>query len=219
MVNVVLLGPPGAGKGTQAALLGRREGLAHLSTGDAFRAAIASGSELGREVQGIVESGRLVPDETVARVVGAALDGLTEGGGVLFDGFPRTAHQARLLDELLADRGLPPPIVLELEVPDEAVIARLGGRKTCATHGPRPATDGAGCAECGAELVVRADDRPDVIRERLAVYHEQTAPLSALYRERGSLWTVDGTGSPEQVGERLLATLADARGAVEGESP
>jgi len=209
--SVVLLGAPGAGKGTQALLLCRRRGLRHLSTGDLLRSEIASGSPLGREVQAIVEGGNLVPDETVARVVAAEVDRGATAAGVLFDGFPRTVGQAVLLEKLLADRGLAVPVALEIEVPDESVVRRLASRRSCAQHGPRPAGEER-CSECGGELTIRRDDRPEVVTERLRVYHEKTRPLSAWYADRGALRRVDGLGEPEAVAARVEAALADLTG-------
>jgi adenylate kinase len=205
---VVLLGAPGAGKGTQATLLCRRAGLRHLSTGDLLRAEIASGSELGRQVQAIVEGGNLVPDEVVARVVGENVSRGPTRSGVLFDGFPRTVGQARLLEEMLAARGLPPAVVLELEVPEADVVSRLASRRSCPAHGPRPAGETT-CAECGGELALRRDDRPEVVSERLRVYHEKTRPLSDWYEERGVLRRVSGLGDPEAVADRAEAALRE----------
>lgn len=210
--SVVLLGAPGAGKGTQATLLCGRVGLRHLSTGDLLRAEIASGSELGRQVQAIVEGGNLVPDEVVARVVAENVDRGPTGSGVLFDGFPRTVGQARLLEEILSARGLAPAVVLEIEVPEADVVRRLASRRSCPEHGPRPAGESA-CAECGGELVLRRDDRPEVVTERLRVYHEKTRPLSDWYEQRGVLRRVSGVGEPETVADRAEAALRELTGA------
>jgi adenylate kinase len=202
MRTIVLLGPPGAGKGTQASTLASRESLLHLSTGEMLREAVAQGSDLGLRVKSIVESGQLVPDDVVAGVVRERLErgGLRQG--VLFDGFPRTVAQAALLADIVADLGLPTPVAIELEVPDEDVVGRLSARRECRSCGPRPAGE-ATCGQCGGALTRRADDAPEVVRGRLAVYHAQTAPLSEHYRKLAALRVVDGRGSPDQVADRV----------------
>ncbi len=202
--SVVLLGPPGAGKGTQAEFLAGIAGLQHVSTGDLLRAAIRDHSDLGRQVKAVVESGRLVSDEVVAALVAQRLD--AQAGGLLLDGFPRTVGQAVLLEGLLAERGRAQPLVVELRVPDAEVVQRLAARRTCSECGPRPAGEDT-CAGCGRAVQVRADDREDVIRERLRVYAEQTAPLVAWYGERGQLCPVDGTGTPDSVRDRVRKLL------------
>lgn len=199
--SIVLLGPPGAGKGTQAAGLARRAGLDHVSTGELLRRAIAGGTPLGLRVAPIMEKGGLVDDGTVAELVGEAMD-RPGTRGLLLDGYPRTLGQAAVLADLLASRGLPPPLVIEIRLPDDEVIRRLAGRRTCATCGPRPAGE-ATCARCGGGLSARPDDAEDVIRARLKVYMAQTAPLTDHYGAQGLLRTVDGMGSPADVEARI----------------
>lgn len=209
-MDVVLLGPPGAGKGTQAKLAVERFGLLHLSTGDMLRRAMSSGSELGQEVKDVVEAGRLVPDETVARVVAARLDEDDAAAGVLFDGFPRTPAQVGALDRILAERGRRVDIAVQLEVDEEEVVQRLSSRRSCREHGPLTPGDDR-CATCGQPGEQRADDREEVIRERLRVYREQTAPVSSLYRDRGALLAIDGSGTLDDVAARVAGGL-EARG-------
>lgn len=206
-MDAAIFGPPGAGKGTQATALCERFGLLHLATGDMMRRAIASGSELGQQVQEIVESGRLVDDETVGRVVAARLDDEDAAGGVLFDGFPRTLAQVELLDRILEERGRSLAIVVELAVEEEEILRRLGGRRSCPEHGPLGPGQGE-CSTCGAEGVVRRDDTEEVIRERLGVYQSQTAPVAEAYRERGLLSRVDGQGDPDAVAARIAEAVA-----------
>ena len=213
-LDVVLVGPPGAGKGTQASRLSAREALRHLSTGDLLRQAIAAGSDLGTRVQGIVESGRLVPDELVLSLVEARL-GESRQGGVLLDGFPRTLRQAEMLAEIFEARHLAPPLVVEIVVPDDEVVHRLSSRRICPSCGPRPANEAA-CGGCGRGIVVRADDREEVVRQRLLVYAQQTAPLSDWYRSRGLLRVVDGLGNPEEIAGRIAAVVDGARQAGTG---
>jgi adenylate kinase len=208
-VDAAIFGPPGAGKGTQAEALCRRFGMAHLATGDMLRRAISGGTELGRQVQAIVESGRLVDDPTVGRVVAARLDEEDAREGALFDGFPRTLGQVGLLDEILAERDRALRIVLELEVPEEEILRRLAGRRSCPEHGPlAPGLES--CARCGAAGVLRKDDTAEVVRQRLEVYRRETAPVSQAYEDRGLLHRVDGSGTPEAVSERLAAVVSES---------
>lgn len=211
-MDAAIFGPPGAGKGTQADALCARHGMVHLATGDMLRRAIASGSELGERVKGLVESGRLVDDETVGEVVGARLDEEDAREGALFDGFPRTLGQVSILDGILAERRRRLDFVVELEVPEEVLVERLGGRRSCPEHGPLPPGGEGRCPRCGAESEVRGDDTKEVIRQRLDVYREQTAPVAEVYRERGLLRPVDGTGTPGEVAERIAAAVAAAAG-------
>lgn len=207
-MDAAIFGPPGAGKGTQAAALCERFGLLHLATGDMLRRAIASDTELGRMVKEVVEAGRLVDDATVGRVVAARLGEEDAAAGVLFDGFPRTVAQVELLDEILAERGRRLGVVLELAVEEEEILRRLAGRRSCPEHGPLAAGT-TECPTCGAEGVVRRDDSAEVISERLGVYEAQTAPVADAYRERGLLSRVDGQGDPDEVAARV-AKAAEA---------
>jgi adenylate kinase len=207
-VDAAIFGPPGAGKGTQAAALCERFGLLHLATGDMLRRAIGSGSELGLKVKSVVEAGHLVDDDLVGRVVAARLDEDDAAEGVLLDGFPRTVAQVELLDGILADRGRKLGLVVELHVAEDEILRRLAGRRSCPEHGPL-APGRENCPTCGSEGIVRRDDKAEVIRERLGVYQAQTAPVAEAYRERGLVSRIDGQGDPDVVAARI-AEAAEA---------
>lgn len=186
---VVLLGPPGVGKGTQAVRLAEELGAAHVSTGDLLRAARREGTELGRTAQGYMDRGELVPDGVILDLVREHLDGIDDDRDVLFDGFPRTEDQATGLDGLLADVGRSVDLVVLFEAPDEVLVKRLSGRRSCPEDGSvynvffsPPEREGV-CDSCGSELVHREDDRPETVKRRLQVYQEETAPLVAFYQE------------------------------------
>ncbi len=213
---VILLGPPGAGKGTQAARLAERLGLAHVASGDLFREAVAARTPLGQKAQGYMERGELVPDEIVVAMV---LERLTRPDcrrGAILDGFPRTVAQAEALERDLSAQGKKVDAVLLVNVPDEVVLERLTGRRICRncqapyhlTFHP-PAQEGI-CDRCGGVLYQRDDDREETVRHRLRVYWEQTAPLISYYRQKRLLREVDGVGEVEEVGERLLRALKEA---------
>jgi adenylate kinase len=212
-MRAVLLGPPGAGKGTQAGRLAAAWKVPHVSTGDLLRQAVAEGSGLGRRVRDILAAGQLVDDALMAEVIGDRLGRGDCASGFVLDGYPRTEPQCDDLDRLLAAGGRPLERVILLDVPEAEVKARLQGRRTCAackavTH----VSQGAGerCARCGGELVVREDDRPETVARRLEVYRRQTQPLVERYRRAGLLAVVDGRGTPEEVHARLLARLQAA---------
>lgn len=196
---LVLLGPPGAGKGTQANLLAKRRSLVQLSTGDMLRAAVAAGTPLGRKAAVIMERGELVPDEVVIGLIAERLDQKDDGEGYILDGFPRTIAQAEALDRLLAERGKTLDRVIEMKVDDDALVERITGRFACAKCGEGyhdlyklPKKAGV-CDRCGGtEFVRRKDDTEEVVRSRLKAYYAQTEPLSAYYREQGKLRAVDG---------------------------
>ncbi len=197
---VVLLGAPGSGKGTLAAEMAKLPGIAHLSTGDLLRGAVKAGTPAGIEAKGYMESGNLVPDALIARMVGDYMAANGALSTVLLDGFPRNVAQADILSELLAKNGVTLSCALLLDVPDEVVVRRISGRRVCPACGAGfnvdtlpPKQEGI-CDACGAALVVRKDDTPETVRHRLAVYAEQTFPLIAYYRERNLLRTVDGSG-------------------------
>jgi adenylate kinase len=216
-VNLVLLGPPGAGKGTQADRLRKDFHLPYYSTGIILRDAVEAQSELGRKAKEYMDSGDLVPDELICEVIAERFDSGDADNGFLLDGFPRTVGQAEMLDELLDSRGRELTAVLLIEAPDDEVVRRLSGRRTCAkgqhvyhVEFDPPKHEGV-CDQDGSRLIQRDDDKPDTVRKRLAVYHEQTEPLVKWYEDQGVLRRFDGTRSPDEVHDRIRATLATKR--------
>ena len=213
-MNLILLGPPGAGKGTQAKRLQETHGLVQLATGDMVRAVIASGSELGQRVKAIYDAGRLVPDDIIIDMIAARIDEPDCTGGFILDGFPRTVPQAEALDAMLAERGRKLDHVILMEVDEAELIARIVGRLICPVcgasyheHFNRPRVDGK-CDNCGgADLVHRADDRPEAVATRLEAYRNQTAPILPYYRARGILRSVDGMAPIEEVTRQIEAVL------------
>ena len=207
-MKLILLGAPGAGKGTQAELLCGKLGIPQVSTGNIIRAEIKSGTELGLRVKSLVEAGRLVPDDLVIELLKNRIAQPDCENGFLLDGFPRTIPQAEALEGICRVDA-----VVEILVPDEAIVNRMSGRRTCpacgatfhVTHNP-PKKEGV-CDNCGAALIIRPDDDPEVVKGRLNVYHEQTEPLIAFYRERGLLKTVDGEQSLEAVAAGINEAL------------
>ncbi len=209
-MRLILLGPPGAGKGTQAKLLAERLGLPHISTGDMLRAAMAAGTPLGREAQGYIRAGGLVPDVVMLRLVAERLRQPDAEKGYILDGFPRTVAQA---EGLAALPGAAPDAVLALEVPAEDVVARIAGRRTCGRCGAMyhvdfsPSRQPGVCDACGGGTVQREDDREETVRRRLQVYAEQTAPLARHYERAGLLRRIPGTGEIQQIFRRLLRAV------------
>jgi adenylate kinase len=212
--NLVLLGPPGAGKGTQAERLVDDFGLPYYSTGNILREAIAAETELGKKAKEIVEAGDLVPDDLISAVIEERLDSGEADDGFLLDGFPRTIGQAEMLEQALTKRGRRLTAALLIDAPDEEVVRRLSGRRQCVKNGhvyhvefDPPKNEGV-CDQDGSRLMQRDDDKPETVQKRLAVYHEQTEPLILWYGERGLLRRFEGTRTPEEVNSHIRATLA-----------
>ena len=214
-MNLILLGPPGAGKGTQAKRLEQTHGLVQLATGDMLRAATASGTPLGQRVKAIMESGALVSDDIIIEMIAGRIAEPDAREGFILDGFPRTVPQAEALDRMLEAQGRKLDHVILMEVDEPALIDRLSGRFTCRTCGAsyhdryqRPKIEGR-CDLCGsADLVHRADDRPEALSTRFAAYRNQTAPILPYYHDRGILRRVDGMASMDEVTRQIEAVLA-----------
>jgi len=210
-MRLLLLGPPGAGKGTQAERVAAKYGIPHLSTGDMLREAVAANTEIGRQAKSIMDAGRLVPDDVMIRLVADRIAQPDCAHGFILDGFPRTLAQAEALDRLLEERGLELDLVLEIAVDDEALIERISGRFACARCGAgyhdrfkQPKVPGV-CDACGSrEFVRREDDKAETVRARLEAYHAQTAPLLPYYRDKGLLSVVDGMAEIDQVTAEVL---------------
>ena len=219
-MNLILLGPPGAGKGTQAAAIAASHGLVQLSTGDMLRAAVKAGTEVGLRAKAIMERGGLVPDEVVIRIIDERIAQPDCEAGFILDGFPRTLPQAAALDKLLAGKGSQLDLVIELKVDDAALVERIAGRYACAKCGAgyhdkfkQPKTPGV-CDVCGStEFVRRADDNAETVKKRLLAYYKETSPLIGYYFAKGKLKSIDGMARIEQVTrevERLLAGIVAA---------
>jgi adenylate kinase len=213
-VRLVLVGPPGAGKGTQAEFIADRFSIPKISTGDIFRANVSGGTELGRMAKEYMDAGDLVPDKVTIAMVRDRLGEPDAAAGFLLDGFPRNVAQAYELDSILNDLGSSLDVVLELQVDNEEVVRRLSGRRTCRKCGHiwhveyDPTKVGGVCDRCGGELFQRDDDRAETVRHRLDVYVEQTSPLVEFYSGRGQLVVVDAIGTVEDVTERATGALA-----------
>ena len=212
-MKIIMLGAPGAGKGTQAKMIADKYGVPHVSTGDIFRANIKNGTELGMEAKKYMAQGLLVPDELTVRIL---LDRVAQDdckNGYVLDGFPRTIPQAEVLDSELTKLGDHIDYAINVDVPDENIVKRMSGRRACLTCGATyhiehvpPKKEGI-CDVCGSELVLRDDDKPETVKNRLNVYHEQTQPLIDFYTEKGVLKTVDGTVPMEEVFAAITAIL------------
>ena len=212
-MKIIMLGAPGAGKGTQAKMIADKYGVPHISTGDIFRANIKNGTELGMEAKQYMDQGLLVPDELTVRIL---LDRVAQDdckNGYVLDGFPRTIPQAEVLDSELTKLGDHIDYAINVDVPDENIVKRMSGRRACLTCGATyhiehvpPKKEGI-CDVCGSELVLRDDDKPETVKNRLNVYHEQTQPLIDFYTEKGVLKTVDGTVPMEEVFAAITAIL------------
>lgn len=212
-MKIIMLGAPGAGKGTQAKLIADKYGIPHISTGDIFRANIKNGTALGMEAKGYMDQGLLVPDELTVKIL---LDRVAQDdcvNGYVLDGFPRTIPQAEVLDRALSELDDKIDHAIDVDVPDENIIRRMSGRRACVSCGAtyhieyiKPAKEGI-CDECGKELVLRDDDRPETVGKRLDVYHEQTQPLIDFYGKKGILKTVDGTREMKEVFASIVEIL------------
>jgi adenylate kinase len=216
-VRLILLGPPGAGKGTQAARIKDRYRIPQLSTGEMLREAVAKGTEVGREAKSIMEAGNLVSDEIINRIVAERIDEPDCANGFILDGFPRTIPQAEALDRMLAERGLKLDAVVEIRVDNEALIQRIAGRFSCATCGAgyhdtfKPTKVAGVCDECGStEFVRRKDDNAETVKSRLVAYEAQTAPLLPFYGAKGLVRTVDGMAPIEDVTAAIRRALDGA---------
>ena len=216
-LNLVLLGPPGSGKGTQGERLQEDLRLPYYATGDILRGAVRDKTELGRVAKQYMDRGDLVPDDVIVGVIAERIASPEARDGFILDGFPRTTPQAEALDAKLEELGRAVPTVVLIDVDDEEVVRRLGGRRTCAANGHvfhvdfnQPKRDGV-CDLDDSELIVRDDDRPDVIRRRLETYHAKTEPLIDYYDQRGVLRRIDGERPPEEVAEEIRRVLATMR--------
>ncbi|PNQ95620.1 adenylate kinase [Azospirillum argentinense] len=214
-MNLILLGPPGAGKGTQARRLEDTRGLVQLSTGDMLRAMVAEGGPLGQQAKDIMSAGKLMPDELMVKIIAERISKPDVAKGFILDGFPRTVAQAEALDTMLSDKGLKLDHVIEMKVVDDILVERITGRYTCAKCGKgyhdvfeKPKVEGV-CDACGStEFKRRADDNADTVKTRLAQYHEQTAPILPYYQSRGVLKTVDGMAEIDDVTKQIEGILA-----------
>ena len=212
-MKIIMLGAPGAGKGTQAKRIAQRYGIPHVSTGDIFRANIKNGTELGMKAKAYMDAGNLVPDEIT---IGMLLDRIHEADcekGYVLDGFPRTIPQAESLTAALKERGEKMDYAIDVDVPDENIVSRMSGRRACLACGATyhiaynpPKKEGV-CDQCGEPLVLRKDDKPETVKNRLEVYHQQTQPLIDYYKKEGILAQVDGTQSMDQVFEDIVKIL------------
>jgi adenylate kinase len=216
-LNLVLLGPPGSGKGTQGERLNEDLRLPYYATGDILRGAVRDETELGRTAKEYMDRGDLVPDEVIVGVIAERIDSSEALDGFILDGFPRTTPQAEALDSKLSELGRAVTAVLLIDVSDDEVVRRLGGRRTCEANGhvfhvefEPPKQEGV-CDLDGSPLIVRDDDKPEVIRKRLETYHEKTEPLVSYYDDRSALRRIDGEAAPEEVAEQIRRTLATMR--------
>lgn len=212
-MRIIFLGPPGAGKGTQAKILIERYGIPQISTGDILRAAVKEGTPMGKKAKEYMDAGKLVPDEVV---IGIMQDRLKEpdcAKGFILDGFPRTVAQAEALENMLKEMNMPIDKVLALDVPDEVLLERLTGRRTCKSCGQMyhikfdPPKTVNNCDKCGGELFQRDDDKEETIKNRLSVYHAQTAPLLDFYGKKGMVVKIDGTKAPDEIFKSLINVL------------
>ena len=220
-LNLILLGPPGSGKGTQGERLAADFRLPYYATGDILRAAVRDETEIGKRAKEYMDRGDLVPDDVIIGVISERVEDDEAKDGFILDGFPRTTGQAEALDEEMKRLGRELTAAILIDVGDDEVVRRLGGRRTCEKNGhifhveSDPAKEEGVCDECGGKLVVRDDDKPEVIRHRLEQYHDKTEPLVAYYEDEAILKRVDGDRSPDDVNERIRAVLATQHAAEE----
>jgi adenylate kinase len=212
-LNLILLGPPGAGKGTQAERITEDFDLPFISTGDMLRQAVKTGTDLGKEAKSYMDKGELVPDEVIIGVILEKVEGAEAADGFVLDGFPRTIAQAEALDDAFAKLGRALTAAIMLEVPDEEIVRRMSGRRVSAAGRPyhvdfNPPKVAGKCDVDGSDLIQRDDDKPEVVRKRLEVYHAQTAPLVDYYDDKGLLRRFDGTRPPTEVHDHIRATIA-----------
>ena len=214
-MKIIMLGAPGAGKGTQAKRIAAKYHIPHISTGDIFRANIKNGTELGRKAKSYMDSGLLVPDELTCDLVVDRIAKEDCKNGYILDGFPRTIPQAEALDAALKKMGTSIDFALDVEVPDQSIVERMSGRRACSSCDAvyhvifRPPVKEGICDDCGAPLELREDDRPETVQKRLDVYHEQTQPLIDYYRKQGIMRSVDGTLKMEDVFSDITSILGD----------
>ena len=211
-MRLVLVGPPGAGKGTQAQFLAAHYSIPHISTGDIFRANLKANTPLGVQAKGFMDAGQLVPDEVTNEMVKDRLTHDDTTNGFLLDGFPRNTVQAEVLRAFLAEKRTPLDAVLELAIDNEIIIKRLSSRLTCKACGAPASPDATACSSCNGELYQREDDKPEVIAKRLAVYEEQTAPIVHFYRTEGLLITISADGEVAEITDRAITALSRVHG-------
>ena len=211
-MRLVLVGPPGAGKGTQAQFLAVHYSIPHISTGDIFRANLKASTPLGLEAKGFMDSGQLVPDSVTNEMVKDRLTHDDVANGFLLDGFPRNTVQAEVLRAFLAEKHTPLDAVLELAIENEIIIKRLSSRRTCKDCGAPAGADATNCSTCNGELYQREDDKEEVIAKRLSVYEEQTAPIVQFYRTEGLLMTISAEGEVSEITDRAITALSRVHG-------
>ena len=211
-MRLVLVGPPGAGKGTQAQFLAAHYSIPHISTGDIFRANLKASTPLGLQAKGFMDSGQLVPDEVTNEMVKDRLTHDDTANGFLLDGFPRNTVQAQVLRTYLAEKKKPLEAVLELAIDNDIIIKRLSSRRTCKDCGAPAAPEASKCVACGGELYQREDDKEEVIAKRLSVYEEQTAPIVDFYRIEGLLITISADGDVAEITKRAITALSRVQG-------